>query len=517
MILVWFILIPIVGGVAAWLAGRIDAMLPRWVAVIALVLTLGLALGVWMQSPGLGISHSPGGHGMWMSEVDKEWIPQWGISFHLALDGLSLLLVTLCFFLGIVSVAASWTEIQDRPGFFYLQLMLVLAGINGVFLAMDLFVFYFFWELMLVPMYFLIDIWGHEHRHYAAVKFFIFTQVSGLLMLIAIIGLYFAHGSATGVYTFDYMQLLRSPVSGGASCWLMAGFFIAFAVKLPVFGVHSWLPDAHTEAPTAGSVILAGLLLKTGAYGMLRFVIPLFPYASHYFAPVAMVLAVIGIIYGALTAFGQSDLKRLVAYTSVSHMGFVLLGIYAGNALSMQGAVLQMLCHGLSTGALFVIVGALYERIHTRDMSNMGGLWSALPRMGAATLFFALASLGLPGLGNFIAEFLVLLGSYRVDHIITAAASTGLVFAAVYSLWMIQRVFQGPDTEVRKRCIPDFGVREMAVVGVMMFVLVLLGFYPGPVLEMAKQPLEIIRVTIAASPGHGDIKGYSESGPGGVE
>lgn len=515
MILVWFILIPLTGGVAAWLAGRMDSLLPRWVAVIALMLTFFLAFGIWMHGP--GGSHGGGGHGMWMLEMDNEWIPQWGISFHLAMDGLSLLMVLLCSFLGIVSVAASWTEIRDRTGFFHLQLMLVLAGINGVFLAIDLFVFYFFWELMLVPMYFLIDIWGHEHRHYAALKFFVFTQVSGLLMLIAIIGLYFAHGRATGIYTFDYIRLLGSPVAGAASLWLMAGFFIAFAVKLPVLGVHSWLPDAHTEAPTAGSVILAGLLLKTGAYGLLRFVIPLFPEASRYFAPAAMTLAVAGIIYGAVTAFGQRDLKRLVAYTSVSHMGFVLLGIYAGNTLSMQGAVMQMLCHGLSTGALFVIVGALYERIHTRDMNNMGGLWSAVPRIGAATLFFALASLGLPGLGNFIAEFLVLLGSYRADRLITAAASTGLVFAAVYSLWIIQRVFHGPGSDMQKRHIPDFGLREMTVAGVMMLALVWLGLYPGPVFEMTKQPLENIRLMISAPPAGRDLRGSQENGYGGKE
>ncbi|MGD0283453.1 MAG: NADH-quinone oxidoreductase subunit M, partial [Dissulfurispiraceae bacterium] len=382
MILVWLILLPLIGGLAAWLAGRIDPVLPRWVALIALVLTFGLAFGICVHSPGISDILSGNGHGMlrdashnaWLIELHNEWIPQWGISFHLALDGLSLLLVLLSAFLGIVSVVASWTEVQDRTGFFHLQLMLVLAGINGVFLAIDLFVFYFFWELMLVPMYFLIDLWGHEHRHYAAFKFFIFTQLSGLLMLISILGLYFMHGAATGTYTFDYMQLLRFPVKGSASLWLMMGFFIAFAVKLPVLGVHSWLPDAHTEAPTAGSVILAGLLLKTGAYGLLRFVVPLFPSASHYFAPVVMAAAVAGILYGAILAFAQSDLKRLVAYTSVSHMGFVLLGIFAGNALALQGAVMQIICHGIGTGALFIIVGALYERLHTRDMANMGGL-----------------------------------------------------------------------------------------------------------------------------------------------
>ena len=262
-----------------------------------------------------------------------------GIHFHLALDGLSLLLLMLTFLLGIMSVLASWTEIQEAVGFFHLNLLWVLAGIAGVFLAMDLFLFYFAWELMLVPMYFLIAIWGHERRVYAAAKFFLFTQLSGLLMLIAILALYFAHHTATGIFTFEYADLLGTPLSSHAALWIMLGFFVAFAVKLPMFPLHTWLPDAHTEAPTAGSVVLAGLLLKTGAYGMLRFVMPLFPAAAHAFAPVAMVLAVIGILYGAILAFAQTDLKRLVAYTSVSHLGFVLLGIFAWNKLALQGAV----------------------------------------------------------------------------------------------------------------------------------------------------------------------------------
>lgn len=497
MILIWFILLPLAGGVAAWLTGRRYPLVARWVALLALVLTFGLALDLWVQSPGITrISHGDG-QKIWFYDLHYEWIPQLGVSFHLAMDGLSLLLLLLSAFLGIMSVAASWTEIRERTGFFHLQLLLVLTGINGVFLAMDLFVFYFFWELMLVPMYFLIDLWGHENRHYAAVKFFIFTQVSGLLMLIAILGLYFTHGAATGLYTFDYMELLRFQVKGSASLWLMLGFFIAFAVKLPVVGVHTWLPDAHTEAPTAGSVILAGLLLKTGAYGLLRFVIPLFPAASRDFAQIAMILAVAGILYGAVMAFAQTDLKRLVAYTSVSHMGFVLLGIFAGNMLSMQGAVMQIICHGVSTGALFIVAGALQERIHTRDMSLMGGLWHVAPRMGAVTLFFALASLGLPGMGNFIGEFLVLLGAYPVNSVISGIASTGFVGAAVYSLWIIQRVFHGresPQAQAMQNRRPrDFALSEMAVMGVMMIVLLWLGLYPQPVFDIAKQPIENIQ------------------------
>jgi NADH-quinone oxidoreductase subunit M len=334
-----------------------------------------------------------------------------------------------------------------------------------------------------VPMYFLIAIWGHENRYYASFKFFIFTQLSGLLMLLAILGLYFIHGRNTGIYTFDYTHLLGTSMSATTGTLLMLGFMAAFAVKLPVVPLHTWLPDAHTEAPTAGSVVLAGLLLKTGAYGLLRFVVPLFPDAASAFTPVAMVLAVIGILYGAAMAFAQTDLKRLVAYTSVSHMGFVLLGVFAWNTLALQGAVLQIVCHGISTGALFMLVGALQERIQTREISRMGGLWSAAPRMGATALFFAMASLGLPGLGNFVAEFLVLLGAYKTNIAMTVFATVGLVTATVYSLWMIHVSFFGANKESWK--IPDFSLREMSAMAVMIVSLILLGLYPQPFLDAA--------------------------------
>jgi NADH-quinone oxidoreductase subunit M len=343
--------------------------------------------------------------------------------------------------------------------------------------------FYFFWEMMLVPMYFLIGMWGHERRIYAAVKFFIFTQISGLLMLVAIVALYFVHGRATGMYTFDYVQLVGTPLEPATARWLMLGFFGAFAVKLPVVPVHTWLPDAHTEAPTAGSVVLASLLLKTGAYGLLRFVLPLFRDAASAFAPVAIVLGVIGVLYGAVLAFGQTDLKRLVAYTSVSHMGFVLIGVFAGTTLALQGAVLQIVCHGISTGALFILVGALQERTRTRDMNRLGGLWATVPRMGGLTMFFALAAMGLPGLGNFIAEFLVLVGTYRVSPVATALASIGLIISTVYALWMIQGAFQGRQPESAR--IRDLGLREMAMATALVVALVWLGLYPQPVVDTA--------------------------------
>ncbi|HEX7940653.1 MAG TPA: NADH-quinone oxidoreductase subunit M, partial [Gemmatimonadaceae bacterium] len=352
-------------------------------------------------------------------------------------------------------------------------------------------------------MYFLIGMWGHERRVYAAVKFFIFTQVSGLLMLIAIVALYILHGRATGLYTFDYEALLGTPLSTTAAWWLMLAFFGAFAVKLPAVPVHTWLPDAHTEAPTAGSVVLASLLLKTGAYGLIRFVVPLFPKTAAAFAPVAIALGVAGALYGAVLAFGQTDLKRLVAYTSVSHMGFVLIGVFSGTTLALQGAVLQILCHGISTGALFVLVGALQERLHTRDLGQFGGLWPVVPRLGGTTLFFALASMGLPGLGNFLAEFLVLVGTWRVSPVATAIASLALIFSTIYALWMVQAAFQGPLRRNTRETatVRDLGGREMVMAFALILAIVWLGVYPQPIIDTAIPAVDRTAAALAASAG----------------
>ncbi|MFZ0449673.1 MAG: NADH-quinone oxidoreductase subunit M [Desulfatiglandaceae bacterium] len=485
MILIWLIMVPTAGGLLAWLLGRRHAGWPKWVALVTLVIDLSLGAGLAAQCFGeMGITLG----GPWLVRIQLSWIPELGISFFLAADGLSLVLVLLTGFLGIIAVASSWIEIKERTGFFYFNLLWVLAGITGVFLALDLFLFYFFWEMMLIPMYFIIVIWGHENQVYAATKFFLFTQISGLLMLVSILGLYFIHAHNTGVYTFNYLQLLSTHLRPTTAMWLMLGFLIAFVVKLPAVPFHSWLPDAHTEAPTAGSVILAGLLLKTGAYGLLRFVVPLFPSAAFVFAPVAMVLGVVAILYGALLAFAQTDLKRLVAYTSVSHMGFVLLGVFAWNRLALQGVVMQIICHGISTGALFFLVGALQERLHTRDLNRMGGLWSAMPRMGGSAMVFALASLGLPGLGNFVGEFLVLLGTYRANIPMAVLASLGLIGSTVYSLWIMQRTFHGPMKEDWKPV--DLSIRETAVMGAMIAMIVWLGIFPQPVFTFVRPSLE---------------------------
>jgi NADH-quinone oxidoreductase subunit M len=488
MVLVWLILIPLLAGILAWIAARTSDRAPRWICLLAMAADLAIAFSFWLTHP---FQTAPSGVAQWSQEVNWEWIPQFGIRFHLALDGLSLTLLLLTFFLGVMSVLTSWTEIRQHVGFFHFNLMWVLAGVTGVFLAVDLFLFYLFWELMLVPMYFLIAIWGHERRVYASLKFFLFTQLSGLLMLAAILGLAILHQHATGSWSFDYQALLGLAIVPSTATWLMLGFVVAFAVKLPAFPVHTWLPDAHTEAPTAGSLILAGLLLKTGAYGFIRFVLPIFPDAARQLAPTLMTLGVVGIIYGAILAMGQNDLKRLVAYTSVSHMGFVLVGIFAGNSIALQGAVIQMVSHGISTGALFIMAGALQQRMHTRELARMGGLWDTIPNLSGAGLAFVMASVGLPGLGDFVGEFLVLLGTYKTSIFLTSLASLGMVASALYGLRLVRRAFYGPNAHHWQ--LHDLYVREWLIVGPMLACLVWIGVYPQPLLNTFRPVLSSIQ------------------------
>jgi len=481
MILVYLIVVLLIGGILAWLTSRWSNILPRIVSLASVLTDLLITISlISLHQTGIGKD--------WIIDYSQNWIPHFGIHLHLALDGLSLLLLLLTFFLGTLSILISWKEINERIGFFHFNLLWTLAGIVGVFLSLDLFLFYFFWELMLVPMYLLIAIWGHENRTYASYKFFIYTQASGLIMFISILVLYFIHGINTGTYTFDYTQLLGTSMATSTSMILMLGFLAAFLVKLPVVPFHNWLPDAHSEAPTAGSLILAGLLLKTGAYGLIRFAIPLFPDASVIFAPVGMILGVIGILYGAKLAFAQTDLKRLIAYTSVSHMGFVILGVYAFNEIAYQGVVMQVLAHGISTGALFIIAGQLMERIHHRDINKMGGLWTKMPVMGGVALLFSMASLGLPGLGNFIAEFLVLSGTFNANIAMSCIASLGLILATVYSLRIMQKIFYGREKSELK--IPDLNLREKIISASLIAVIVFLGLFPQPVFDMAKPALD---------------------------
>ena len=472
-------------GLLAWLASRWSDTLPRIISLMGTLLFLGLVLYMWFRHPVGAVVSGNTADKPWIIYYTHSWIPGFGIRFTLAADGLSLLMLLLTAFLGVLSVLVSWKEIKTRVGFFHFNLLSILAGISGVFVSLDLFLFYFSWEVMLIPMYFLISIWGYENRVYAAGKSFLFTQASGLLMFLSILGLYFAHGRSTGVYTFDYETLKGTVLAQPIAFLLMLGFAAAFLVKLSTVPFHSWLPDAHTQAPTAGSVLLAGLLLKTGAYGLIRFVLPLFPQASHQFAPAAMILGVISILYGAKLAYAQTDLKRLVAYISVSHMGFILLGIYAFNQIALQGVVMQMVAHAISTGGLFIIVGALHDRIQTREIGQMGGLWTQVPKMGAMGLLFVLASLGLPGLGNFIAEILILTGSFMASKTLTIIAAAGFIAATLYSLRIMQKVFYG--TVFKKWEIADLGFREMIVMGSLAFVIIWLGLFPNNLFNATQQ------------------------------
>ncbi len=484
MILAWILGILMFSGLISWMAGRLHKEAPRWIALAALLATSVLLVVIWVKSL---TSAGAGLNNQWFLEFDRQWIPFFGIRFHLAMDGLSLLLLLLTNFLGILSVLISWNEIKLRTGFFHFNILFILAGISGVFLAEDLFLFYFFWEVMLIPMYFLIAIWGHENRVYASYKFFLFTQGGGLLMLLSILGLYFHHAGITGVRTFDIMELIKTSSASPWAGLFMAGFLIAFGVKIPAIPLHSWLPDAHTEAPTAGSIILAGLMLKTGVYGLIRIVVPLFPDLSLHIAPFAMAVGVLGILYGAKLAFAQTDLKRLVAYTSVSHMGFIILGLYSFNSLAFRGAVMQIIAHALSTGGLFVIAGIIQERLHTREMKSMGGLWDDMPGLGGFSYVFVMASLGLPALANFVAEFMVLLGTYLSNPLLAILASLGLIFSVIYSLRLMQKVFFGPKLTTYKT--HDINVREILILGCLLIPLVYFGIFPRTVFRTLATPV----------------------------
>jgi len=486
MILPCLILIPFIGGFACWQIERFSTTWPRWIALFSMLLLFLLSVGVWL---GGDYSLAPTPDSIeWAIEFQVSWIPRLGINIHLGVDGLSILMICLTGLLGVLSVLCSWSEVQKRVGFFHLNLLWILGAVVGVFLALDLFLFFFFWEMMLVPMYFLIALWGHsgsdgKTRINAATKFFIYTQASGLLMLIAILALVFIHYYQTGIFTFNYADLMHTKLDYIVEYVLMLGFFIAFAVKFPVVPLHAWLPDAHAQAPTAGSVDLAGILLKTAAYGLLRFALPLFPNASVDFAPIAMWFGVFAIVYGALLSFAQTDIKRLVAYSSISHMGFVMIAIYSGSLIALQGAVVQMVAHGLSAAGLFILCGQMYERLHTRDMRQMGGIWSRLPYLPAFALFFAAAALGLPGTGNFIGEFLILMGNFAQSPWVTALAATGLVLGSVYALIMIHRAYFGPP-QSDEPLVP-MANREFFMILAVSLLLIWIGIYPQPILDTA--------------------------------
>ena len=410
---------------------------------------------------------------------DGWWVESYGISYKVGIDGISLLLVLLATFLTVLCVLCSWTAITFRVKEYMISFLFLETGMIGALVALDLILFYVFWELMLIPMYLLIGIWGNpERRIYAAIKFFLFTMAGSVLMLVAILVLYFIHLKATGRATFDVLELYKFGIPAGTQYWLFGAFALAFAIKVPMFPFHTWLPDAHTEAPTAGSVILAGVLLKMGTYGFIRFAIPLFPNAAFDLMPLISVLALIGIIYGALVSMMQPDLKRLVAFSSVSHLGYVMLGMFALNTQGVQGAIYQMLNHGISTGSLFLIVGMVYERRHTRMISEFGGISKVMPVFAVFFMIVTLSSIGLPGTNGFVGEFLILLGAFQANVVYGVLAASGVILGAAYMLWMFQRVMFGKITNPKNEGLKDLNAREVITLIPMVFLIFLMGIYP---------------------------------------
>ncbi|PYT01474.1 MAG: Fe-S-binding domain-containing protein [Acidobacteria bacterium] len=443
-------------------------------------------------------------------ESNTPWIKAINTNFHFGVDGLSLWLVVLTTFIMPISILSTWHAVEKRPTAFYVFLLLLESAMIGVFVSLDLLVFYLFFEASLIPMFFLIGIWGGDNRIYAAVKFFIFTMLGSLLMLVAIISLYYLHLDQTGVGTFDYVTILHSlevgklVFAGSTGTLLFLAFALAFAIKVPLFPFHTWLPDAHTEAPTAGSVILAAVLLKMGTYGLMRFNFPLFPDASREWAFVFIILGIIGIIYGALVAMVQPDVKRLVAYSSVAHMGFVIIGMFSFTEWGMQGALYQMLNHGISTGALFLLVGFIYERRHTRQISEFGGLANVMPIYATIFVITAMSSVGLPFLNGFVGEFLIMIGMWKSailpvsatanwNYISTMLAGTGVIFAAVYLLWMIQRVFFGKVTNEKNRTLSDLSWREIGLIAPLLALMVYMGVYPRPFLDTSEASVKAVQ------------------------
>jgi NADH-quinone oxidoreductase subunit M len=469
------ILLPLAGVVPILLGYDRTA---KWMALVVTSLEFLLSAGLWWV-----FDPSDGGMQLLSS---APWIPRWGISYRVGIDGISLFMVLLTTAMMPLSVLASWRQITQKERAFYALMLTLLTGLVGVFIALDLFVFYVFFEVMLIPMYFIIGIWGGANRLYAAIKFFIYTMAGSLLMLVAIVVMAWRVGESTGTLSFAYEHLLENAGTlGPAAPWLFAAFALAFAIKVPIFPLHTWLPDAHVEAPTAGSVLLAAVMLKIGTYGFLRFAVPFFPEVA--FSPAVtrlmVVLAVVGIIYGALVAMVQPDIKKLVAYSSVSHLGFVMLGIWGATVISVQGALMVMISHGISTGALFLLIGMIYERRHTRMIDAYGGIARVVPVFSLVLTVVALSSIGLPGLNGFVGEFLVLLGSFGVYPWATGVATTGVIFAAAYLLWALQRmIFNKLDNPENER-LPDLTRRELAVMVPIIAGIVWLGLYPGPVLR----------------------------------
>ncbi|MBK9241815.1 MAG: NADH-quinone oxidoreductase subunit M [Acidobacteria bacterium] len=475
MALTLLVLLPLVGGLLVLLLGKDRDRLVRQVALSISLVTFLASLWLWSGFDAASAD---------FQFVERyTWLPDFGISYHVGLDGITLWLVLLTTFLTPIGLLCSWESVDQRVKEFSFFMLLLEAAMIGVFISLDLFLFYLFWDAMLIPMYFLIGIWGYEQRIYAAVKFMLYTMAGSVLMLLAIIWIAYYHQTVTGVVSFDLLDLYALDIPAELQMWLFLAFTVAFAIKVPLFPFHTWLPDAHVQAPTAGSVILAGVMLKMGTYGLLRFSFPLFPEAALQFAPYIAILAVIGIVYGALVAMVQPDMKKLVAYSSVSHLGFVVLGLCAMNVTGVQGALFQMLAHGVSTGGLFLIVGMLSERRHTKLIAEYGGLKAVMPKLVAMFLLITLASIALPGMNGFVGEFLIFVGSFAANPGLTAVAVSGVILSAVYMLWMFQRVNYGPITNPKNKGLRDLSAREWAVIAPIVAMCIGMGVAPGVFLK----------------------------------
>ncbi len=509
-VLTTLIFLPLVGAVVALLVPARNA---KWVALVTGLLTFVISIPLfWYFDP----ASAP-----FQNEVARAWLPQWGIGYRLGLDGISLFMVMLTAFLLPLTVLGSWSYIQDRQRAYYAMLLALTTGVIGVFVALDMFLFYVFWEIMLIPMYFLIGVWGGKERIYAAVKFFIYTAFGSLLMLVGILYIFFKLQALTGVASFSYFDFLQVPLTFTEQVWLFAAFALAFAIKVPIFPFHTWLPAAHVQAPTAGSVVLAGVLLKMGTYGFLRFAVPFFPGAATHNTTVLlfMTLGVIGIIYTAMVAAVQPNAKSLVAYTSVAHLGFAVLGIFAFNLQGIQGALILMIAHGVSTPMLFFLLGMLYERRHSYYIGDFGGLSATVPLFATMLVIAALATVGLPGTSGFIAEFLVLLGTFRVQPFVALVATTGVIFAAFYMLPMVQRVIFNPLDKPENRNIPDLNARELAILVPLVVLIFWIGVYPRPFLERMEpsavrliQHVEATRFVAAEARGEEEPRGARGKG-----
>jgi NADH-quinone oxidoreductase subunit M len=465
------LILPLIGSALCWLH-RHQPDECRWYALVVTLVIFVLSVWLFIDAPQSGAR--------WFLYEDVAWIERYGIRYTLGLDGLSLLMVVLTAFLQVIAVIISWPVKKHAP-LFFVVLMVMETGVLGVFLALDLVLFYVFWEVMLIPMFLLIGIWGHKRRVYASIKFFLYTLAGSLLMLLGIMALYWLHGQQTGDFTFALSALRQTVLSDSASFWIYSSFLIAFIIKVPLVPFHTWLPDAHTEAPTAGSLDLAGLLLKTGAYAMLRFAFSLFPEMAQKSLPLLATLALIGIFHAAWVAYLQKDAKRLVAYSSVSHLGLVIIGFAAWNVTALEGSILLMVAHGITTGALFALIAMLEARTTTRNLDELGGLWHCAPVLSAFLLLFSLASLGLPGLGNFSGEILVLIGTFKNHPVWAILAISGVVFSAAYMLRMVRRTIWGPQGKLA--VCHDLTLREYLVLVPMAIVLIWIGVYPATFLE----------------------------------